>query len=232
VIPDDATFSEVSNAWLPTGIYSLETTGKAYIEEEDGAVRAEEQVIKATPYYLWANRGPAGMEVWIPREESAVEPLPFKPATIASLSRVSSSFDTLTLRFINDQEIIPYNQNIPMMRYYRWPLNDTATWVRYDFAVAQSISSTSVYWYDNEPSRMTTWYEGNPYTCCRVPDSWELYYLDSRGAWKPVTAHGKYGTGRDVYNEVDFEPVTTRSVRMVAKRSGSCAAGIQEWVIN
>jgi hypothetical protein len=41
-----------------------------------------------------------------------------------------------------------------------------------------------------------------------------------------------YGTKRDMYNELKFEPVSTSSLRMVVTRHKTCASGIQEWIIN
>ena len=111
-------------------------------------------------------------------------------------------------------------------------MNDTIQWVQYLFEEPKKFSSAKAYWYDNEPSRMTTWYDDNPWTCCRVPESWELFYLDTKNEWQPVKALNEYGTKRDVYNEVNFEQVTTTSIRMVVKRHETCASGLQEWVLN
>ncbi len=232
LVDGDAVFKEGKECRMDPEVYTLETEGYSYAEKDGAGVFREEQQVKAIPYYLWANRGPSGMIVWIPYLEEEVQPIPYYPVTIASESSVSSSYDTTTLAFVNDQEIIPYNQNIPMTRYYRWPVSDQELWLQYDFAEREIISSTSVYWYDNEPSRMTTWYDGIPYTCCRVPGSWQLLYLDDTGKWKPVDPVDEYSTERDRYNRVGFSPVSTTSVRLTVKRQpGSCAAGVQEWIV-
>ena len=126
LIPADAVFKPgKSPAGLPDGTFSLITTGFGFNEQDQSEVLRKEQEITAIPYYLWANRGNAEMAVWIPYEESKVTPQPNPAHTIASGSQVLSSYDTTTLSYINDQAIIPYNQNIPMNRYYRWPMEDT-----------------------------------------------------------------------------------------------------------
>lgn len=233
MIPENAIFETKSGEKLSKGTLALTTTGKAYKEDikNDKAVSTDQEVT-AIPYYLWANRGPAEMVVWIPSEESAVTPLPEMRQTLALRSRIISSYDTTTLSGINDQFIIPFNQNIPISNYYRWPMEDTIQWVQYLFNKPETVSSTRVYWYDNEPSKMTTWYNNVPWTCCRVPVSWELFYLDNNKTWQPVEAINNYGTERYMYNEVKFKPVITKSVRMIVKRHQTCASGLQEWVIN
>tara|TARA_B110000037_G_scaffold43529_1_gene53562 strand:+ start:4882 stop:7266 length:2385 start_codon:yes stop_codon:yes gene_type:complete len=233
MIPKEAEFELEFREDLFDGTLALVTSGYSYKEQQNKEkIKSSKQKITAIPYYLWANRGPSEMAVWIPFQESVVTPTPKKLPTITSKSSVLSSYHTTTLSGINDQLIIPYNQNIPISNYYRWPMNDTIQWVQYLFEEPKKLSSAEVYWYDNEPSRMTTWYDDNPWTCCRVPESWELFYLDTKNEWQPVKALNEYGTKRDVYNEVNFEQVTTRSMRMVVRRHETCASGLQEWVLN
>lgn len=234
MIPADAIFKPGKQPMgLPDGTLSLNTSGIGFDEQPQGNTLRKEQEVTAIPYYLWANRGLAEMEVWIPYEESKVMPLPHPAPTIASTSKVLSSFDTTTLSYVNDQSIIPYNQNIPMARYYRWPLKDTLQWIQYIFEKSETVSSSKVYWYDNDPSRMTTWYNGIPWTCCRVPESWKLFYLNNKGIWLPVMNLNEYATGKNMYNEVKFKPLITRSLKMVVNRgNNSCASGLQEWIVN
>jgi len=212
--------------------FSISTTGYSF-KEQQGTVEplVTEHEITAIPYYLWANRGPAEMTVWIPYNENAVLPHPDPEPTLASRSRVISSFDTITLAGVNDQYVIPYNQNIPISNYYRWPMDDTIQWVQYIFEKSETVSCVKVYWYDNEPSRMTTWYDDSPWTCCRVPESWELFYLDENSHWQPVVALNEYGTEKYQFNELRFEPVFTRSLRMYVERHETCASGLQEWEV-
>ncbi len=214
------------------GTYTIGTKGYSYKEQagNENSVR-EEQEITAIPYYLWNNRGRSEMTVWIPYTEESVTPLPDPEPTLASTSRLLSSYDTITLSGVNDQYIIPYNQNIPISNYYRWPLKDATGWVQYIFNKPEKVSSVNVYWYDNEPSTMTTYYDHQPWTCCRVPESWSLHYLDNNGKWKAVKALNEYGTEPYKFNELKFEPVTTTSLRMYVKRHEKCAAGLIEWEV-
>lgn len=233
MIPAEAEFTLEPNDAFSDGGFELVTSGYSYMEDRNSnQVFSVQQDIKAIPYYMWANRGPAEMIVWIPYDESTTTPYPDPPPSIASQSTILSSHDTITLSGINDNKIIPYNQNIPISNYYRWPMVDTIQWVQYLFDKDETVSSVEVYWYDNEPSRMTTWYNGMPWTCCRVPDSWEIFYLDNNNDWQPVRALNEYGTMKHTYNRVNFEPVNTKSLKMVVERHETCASGLQEWVVN
>ncbi len=232
MIPLEADFEMQEFNELQKGANKLIATGYSF-REKNGSdqILKEEQQITAIPYFLWANRGRAEMTVWIPGEESVTTPRPDPAPSIASKSKIIASYDTLTLNGINDRFIIPYNQNIPISNYYRWPMDDTTQWVQYIFESAQTVSSVQVYWYDNEPSTMTTWYNNIPWTCCRVPESWELFYMDENSNWLPVKATDEYGIGKYMYNTVNFEPVKTNSLKMVVERNGSCASGLQEWIV-
>ena len=67
---------------------------------------------------------------------------------------------------------------------------------------------------------------------CRVPASWQLLYKDG-DAWKPVAPSGgaAYGTAKDTFNKVAFEPVTTSELRLEVKLQPAVSGGILEWRI-
>ena len=84
------------------------------------------------------------------------------------------------------------------------------------------MSNVQVYWLDFDH------YDGN----FRVPESWTLYYKDNEGLWKEVEDHTPYGCEKDVYNSVDFRPVTTTGLRIVAKLQKGESGGLIEWKVN
>ena len=233
MIDKDAKFELKENHELPYNCYELTTTGSDYKETGNSEkITITEHKVTAIPYYLWANRGPSDMLVWIPSTDSVVSAEPYHAPSIASTSKIISSYDTTTLSSINDRFIIPYHQNIPISNYYRWPMDDKNQWVQYKFKNPETVSSVQVYWYDNEPSTMTTWYNDIPWTCCRVPESWQLFYLTQNGTWKAVKALNEYGTEKYKFNKLRFEPVNTTSLKMTVKRHSTCASGIIEWIVN
>ena len=84
------------------------------------------------------------------------------------------------------------------------------------------MSNVQVYWLDFDH------YDGN----FRVPEYWKLYYKDEAGTWKEVENHSVYGCEKDKYNSVDFTPVTTTGLRIVAKLQESESGGVIEWKVN
>ncbi len=231
MIKPEASFSIEKEDNLLDGTYVLNTTGYSFREQQgNDKPIMNEQEVRAIPYYLWANRGPSEMIVWIPCKEWAIIPHRDPSPTIAATSKVLSSYDTVTIKSINDQRFVSNLQCNPVCGYYKWPLKDTTGWVQYVFNKPETVSSVKVYWYDR-PFTMIIWYDDQPWTCCRPPESWELLYLNDNKEWQPVNNLDEYGTEERRYNEVRFEPVKTTSLKMVVKRQKKCACGLQEWVV-
>ena len=65
-----------------------------------------------------------------------------------------------------------------------------------------------------------------------MPAEWRLLWLDGK-EWKPVqlARDSKYGAELDRFNEVVFEPVTTREVKLEAKLQAGFSGGILEWTV-
>jgi hypothetical protein len=58
-----------------------------------------------------------------------------------------------------------------------------------------------------------------------------LLYKDG-DQWKEVSNAGSYGTEKDKFNKVEFEPVLTTSLRLEAWLQPDFSAGILEWSID
>jgi len=218
------------------GTHVLESEGISlkYQQNSDTISRIK-RPITAIPYYLWANRGPHEMTVWIPYKESVATPIIVPLKTLASTSLVRASGGSKNLDEINNQYVFPLNQHLPKVSgYFRWPLEnkDKIQWVQYIFEKPSKVSSVKVYWFDNKPMVMTTWYDNDPWPRCRVPDSWKLYYRDQGGGWQPVQNKGKYTTKRDSYNLLEFNSVKTNSLKIEVLRHETFAPCISEWIVN
>ena len=233
MIDENTSFSAEYRPDFLNGVVELKADGVAYNRNPDNNLLLKSATTyNAIPYYAWANRGPGEMEVWMPETEALATPEPIPPTTIASESRIFSSFPSELLSTINDQYITPYDINVPISNYYRWPLTDNIQWVQYVFKKSEKVSFVKLYWYDNEPSKMTTWYDDVPRTCARVPESWKLYYKDDVGRWIEVKAKGKYLVEKEKYNTLEFDPVETTSLKIEVQRNKECATGILEWSVN
>jgi hypothetical protein len=91
--------------------------------------------------------------------------------------------------------------------------------VEYDFAEAATVSTTSVYWFDDTGTGE-----------CRTPESWRLLYKEG-GQWKPVEMADACRVERDKYNKIAFKPVRTDGLRLEVKMRQGWSAGIQQWTV-
>lgn len=117
-----------------------------------------------------------------------------------------------------DDGRLPENSNdhsIP--RFTWWNHKGSTEWVQYNFPKPRKLSWSDVYWFDDTG-------KGE----CRVPASWRLL-VKQDGKWKPVKGVKSYETKKDRFNKVEFEPVTTESVRLEVKLKPDYSGGILEW---
>jgi hypothetical protein len=215
MLPDD---SALSAEFKPELLNSVEVIkGKAFslANDKEGKVQRTEQELIAIPYYAWANRGRGEMAVWLPNTEASAHPLPVP--TIASRSRVRTSGGQ-NPRAINDLEE-PRSSVDQTAFFHWWPKKGTTEWVEMTFEKPETISSTSVYWFDDTGIGE-----------CRIPKTWRLLYRDG-DAWKPVEDASQLGVQKDRFNPVTFKPIATTALRMEVVMQPNWSAGIQEWKV-
>jgi hypothetical protein len=158
------------------------------------------------------------MAVWLPRTESQAQARPYP--TLANRSRISTSFRSRdSLRALNDQIEPARSKDHAVPRMTWWDHRGTNEWVQYDFPETATVSGVAVYWFDDSGVGL-----------CRVPASWQVLYLDG-GAWRPVRVRGDYGTAIDGFNEVGFEPVLTKGLRVQVQLQEGFSGGILEWSV-
>ena len=210
------------------GVVTL--TGKASEVEKDGSVR--EVAVKMIPYSTWDNRGADQMEIWVPESPAytTVAPEP----TIASKAKTyfyqsaiqKDAPETASAMGeawgANDQWEPKCSSDISKPYHYWWLKTGTSESISYEFDHEYEVSNVQVYWlvFDH--------YDGN----YRVPEYWNLYYKTSDGNWEEVKNHSAYGVAEDCYNSVDFAPVKTTGLKIVAKLQKGESGGIIEWKVN
>jgi uncharacterized protein len=210
---------KLQSTFRPTLLNGIETiTLSASISRRgagDSILLEGENEATLIPYYAWSNRGSGEMMVWLPVTKESSHPLP--AATIASESKVTASKMTNTLIALNDQ-LVPDSSNDQSVLYYHWwPENNKWVWIQYDFKDSQKVSSSGVYWFDDGPS-------GG----CRIPDAWEICYLE-KGQWKPVKNETPYIITKNAFDKVRFNAVQTASMRLRVKLNKKFSAGVYEW---
>jgi hypothetical protein len=189
--------------------------------------------LRAIPYRLWANRlpdrpwaemQPGQMVVWIPETDDLAEYPGEGPVTIHDgvLIRVSHCWPHDTVTALNDGKTGKTSDDHALLRMTWWPRRGTTEWVEYEFREPRTFTTAAVYWFDDTGRG-----------ACRVPRSWRLLRHDGT-TWKPVelTQKTAYGTARDRWNEVKFEPVKTTRIRLEASLQKDRSAGILEWRVD
>jgi uncharacterized protein len=218
VLKSDAAVTAKFDTTLLNGTEVIETSGVQTKKNLDGNVDLlSEEPVKLIPYALWNNRGAGQMKVWFPLSAQGAHPLP--APTIANRSRIRASRVTKDLPSIKDQEE-PVDSNDHSVSYYNWwPDKDKVEWVEYDFEKPETISKTKVYWYDDGP-------DGG----CRIPDTWEILYLNEN-IWTPVSSKMTYMVTKNGWNSIDFKPVKASAIKLKVKLNKVFSSGIYEWVV-
>ncbi len=218
VVKNDAAFTTQFLPELLEGTQVIKTKGFQTKRTLEGKIKMlDEEDVTLIPYALWNNRGAGQMMVWLPSTPEAARPLP--APTIAFRSEVRASKASRDLKAVNDQ-IGPSNSNDHSVLYYHWwPNKDKWEWIQYDFDKPQTISKTRVYWFDDGP-------DGG----CRVPDEWEVLYLNDN-VWEPVKGKTPYKVTKDAWDSMTFKPVRTSKVKIKVKLNKEFASGIYEWIV-
>ena len=208
VVPDNAPLRAEFRKDLLNGVEVI--TGKALAVElgQGGAGSSTRPAnLVAIPYYAWANRGMGEMAVWLPRSPERATALPIHPP--ANIARVQSSGGIEKhWTGYNDQNddiaavydgVDPLSSADESHRYFRMrPKLGERAWVEYDFQQPATVSTSSVYFVDDQ-------------RFCKLPASWRVLYKDGTG-WKPVPA--AYRVEKDRFNSVAFPAVITSAVRL------------------
>jgi hypothetical protein len=161
------------------------------------------------------------MTVWIPIDLNATSPA--LPPTAASQATIECSQRIGSLSALNDR-LVPADaedRSVPYAHF--WGTKKSATeWFVYNFKEASTVSSSTVYWFDD-----------SPWGGCRVPKSWKLYYKDNSGNWVEVKNPSRYPTDRGIACTVDFDPVSTTALKLELTQPDQkdLFCGVYEWSV-
>jgi hypothetical protein len=176
-------------------------------------------IITLRPYFMWANRGPAEMSVWLPETAQVLGPAPMSGVK-ASASFVGNGDG---LAAIADR-VLPESsgdESIPRMTF--WPHKGSAEgqakqeWVTYEFEQERDVAGVGVYWFDDTG-------QGE----CRVPARCTVEWRDAAGAWKSL---GDVGVKKDEMNRATFGRVRAKALRLRVELAPNMSAGVLEWEV-
>lgn len=126
-----------------------------------------------------------------------------------------SSWESITA--LNDGHD-PANSNDRTYTVYgNWDNPGTSQWVQYDWDQNHTISSSHVYWFDDDLG-------------IDLPASCNIQYW-SGNAWRDVSNPVGLGVLGNQYNITNFTPVTTNKIRLYIVAKESSSTGILEWQV-
>ena len=213
---------------LLNGVMVLE--GDAKELQQNGEVK--DVKFRAIPYSTWNNRGSQQMEIWVANTPAKAVATPAQ--TIASLAQTFSNRGPIQndapetaptdswAGGVNDQWEPRRSSDTSKPYHYWWLKQGTTEAISYQFDKEYEVSNVQVYWLDFDH------YDGN----FRTPESWCLYYKDAQGEWQEVADHSPYTVRKDCYNSVDFAPVKTTGLKILAKLQKGESGGVLEWKVN
>ncbi|MHC4941420.1 MAG: glycoside hydrolase family 127 protein [Planctomycetota bacterium] len=218
VLPDEAELAVEYRKDLLGGICVIRGKAQALFRSKDrDQVERKEHDLVAIPYYAWAHRGKGEMAVWLAREDGLVRALPAPTPAVAARVQASHTCRGDSREAVNDLYEPASSSDHGIPRFTWWDHKGGVEWIQYDFDEEVELSSLEVYWFDDTGT-------GG----CRVPESWQALYLEG-GQWIPVKGAGTFGKEKDRFNEVAFEPMKTRSLRLEVKLQAGFSGGILEW---
>jgi len=157
------------------------------------------------------------MLIWMPDKEATAT---IKPApALADSAKAMASTDWAP--GLNDGFNPKNSGDTDKSYFYWWLKKGSEETVNYEFKKPVTLSESSVYWLNMDH------YDGN----YRVPENWQLLYLDSNKKWVPVETLDSYSTKIDSYNTVKFKPVKTLGLQIKAKLQKGNSGGILEWKV-
>jgi hypothetical protein len=219
MIGEEPGFSYSFDPNLLNGVGLIRASGYSLTGTLEGPVSKSPASLVAIPYYAWANRGNGEMTVWIPETLEAATPLP-SPTTASKATVTVSPGCKGVPGTVNDQLIPAKSSSNEYGHIHWWPRKASDEWVQYDLAGPESVSAVEVFWFDDEDLNAG----------CRVPKHWKLKYRKGN-TWLEVKPKGDYGTMKDQFNRVEFEPVTTTGLRLEIRQPDDFSTGVQEWVV-
>jgi uncharacterized protein len=217
IVDNDAMLTSEFAPGLLNGVQVIKGEAKGTYRTKDGTIEVHKQPFTAIPYYAWANRGSSEMTVWFGTTNDATIPVP--QPTLASTSTISALHPRKSLSSVNSLYEPANSNDREIGNFNWWPRRDTVEWIQYDLQNEQSISQSSVYWFDDGP-------DGD----CRIPASWRILYRNG-DAWLPVKNLSPYEIEKNRYCKVTFEKISVKALRLEITLPKDHSSGIYKWEI-
>jgi DUF1680 family protein/pimeloyl-ACP methyl ester carboxylesterase len=222
VLPKDARLTAAFDKNLLGGVVVVRGDALRVSLNDDNKRTIKPVPFLAVPYSTWDNRKPGPMVLWLPEQPEGAD-LPAEQGVLLKGVRICASHvnPSDTLRTLNDGGTPKSSNDHSIPRMTWWDHRGSAEWLSYRFPAARQISSSAVYWFDDTATGQ-----------CRVPAEWRLLWRDG-DEWKPIKLleNSRYGTARNAFNPISFEPVTTRELKLEVKLRAGFSGGVLKWAV-
>lgn len=101
--------------------------------------------------------------------------------------------------------------------YGNWNNPGASQWVEYDFSDKYTLSSSDVYWFDDNQG-------------IDLPASCSIQYWD-RSSWVNVSNANGLGVEGNKYNTTTFSPISTNKIRLNMTAKSTASTGVLEWKV-
>jgi len=223
-LPREAELKESFEEDLLGGVVTVSAAGRRrtsheWKDELYRPVKPEKEVIlKAVPFYAKDNREAGEMLVWMPETTLVAEDQVGPTAALGAEVKASVSVGAWPLEAVIDGLFPSSPGRWGQPPCFKWEgRTGTEEWLSLTFGKDLEVFALEVYWVDE-------YWNGNVW----APESWRVEYLDEKERWQPVTSPSGYTTDQVWFSRVNFEPVRTRALRVVAQLKEGKAGGIYE----
>ncbi len=223
-LPRDAELKELFEEDVLGGVVTVSAAGRRRTSHEwkDELYRPvkpeKETILKAVPFYARDNRQAGEMLVWIPETTLVAEDQMGTTAAMDAKVEASVSVDEWPPEAVNDGLVPSSPMRWGKTPGFKWGDRlGTEEWLSLTFGKSLELFAVKVYWLD-EFWNGTTW----------APESWRVEYLDEREKWQPVISPSGYTTDQVWFSRVNFEPVRTKALRVVAQLKEGKQGGIYQ----
>ena len=223
-LPRESELNESFEDDLLGGVMTVSAAGRrrASHEWKDELYRPveqeEEALLKAIPFYARDNREAGEMLVWIPETTLVAEDTISPTAAMDAKVKASVSIDEHPPGAVNDGLVPSSPERWGLTPFFKWgDRSGTEEWLSLTFGKDLEVFAIEVYWLD-EFWNLTAW----------APESWRVEYLDEKSEWQPVISPSGYTTDQVWFSRVNFEPVRTSALRVVAQLKEGKEGGIYQ----
>ncbi len=217
LLPREVSLHSKFDSQLFGGVTVITGSSLAVSHTDEGVQKVRPVDITAIPYFLWDNRKPGEMVVWLPENANLAEAAHLQ----GTLSRgvfyqASHCYQADTLEGLNESSAPASSIDHDIVRMTWWDHRGSKEWLSLRLPSTQTVNQIRVYWFDDTGRG-----------ACRLPAKWKLSYLKAT-KWQPVSLlpGSSYDIAKDRYCIAQFKPIKAQDFRIDVELQDGFSAGV------